>query len=293
MTSLALALLLSADAPLPPMVEPGAKPEVVYEAPYFFEGPTWHPAEGKLYFTAFGKDNDDTHILRLDEPGKVTRWAERTRGVNGTWRSKNGTMLGAQAFGQKVLRYTLGGDKAAEPAVVLDDKALNQPNDVCESPDGTVYFTDPDFKERKKSAVYLARAGKSVKIIDDMPLPNGLKVSPDGRTLYVGDSHLRHWKAYPIRDDGTVGEGKVFFDPDTSDRREPDGFALDAAGNLYLSGRGGCWVVSPAGKALGLIPIKEFCSNVTFGGPDGKTLYLTCDKKVYSVRTTATGHGAK
>src|SRR5262245_26592074 len=122
-----------------------------------------------------------------------------------------------------------------------------------------------------------------------MPLPNGLKVSPDGKTLYVSDSHLRHWKAYPIKEDGGVGAGKVFFEPQTDNKNEPDGLAVDEQGNLYFTGRGGVWVVSPDGKALGLIAVPEFVSNVTFGGADGKTLYLTCSKKVYGLQMKVRG----
>ncbi|VTS07900.1 SMP-30/gluconolactonase/LRE family protein [Tuwongella immobilis] len=281
-------MLAAQDPGFPPTAKPGAKLTVEYEAPYFFEGPTYDPAGKKLYFTAFGK-GDDIQLLRLDAPGKVTVFAEKTKGVNGTCLDQSGKLLAAQAYGQKVLRYTLTGDRASEPEVVLSEPTLNQPNDVCIAPNGTIYLTDPDFKARKTSAVYRVQAGKAVKVIDDMPLPNGLKVSPDGKRLYVGDSHLKLWKVYPIHEDGSVGKGDVFFDPRNADRRDPDGFTIDEQGNLYLSGRGGCWVVSPEGKALGLIAIPEFCSNATFGGPDGKTLYLTCDKKVYSLAMTVKG----
>jgi gluconolactonase len=75
----------------------------------------------------------------------------------------------------------------------------------------------------------------------------------------------------------------VFFNPDTKDRREPDGMAVDAEGNLYLTGRGGVWAVNPAGGALGLIAVKEFASNVTFGGADGRTLFITCQDRLYNV----------
>src|ERR1043166_7773823 len=117
-----------------------------------------------------------------------------------------------------------------------------------------------------------------------MPLPNGLKTSLDGQTLCVSASHLLLWRAYPIKPDGSVGEGRVFFEPEGwPDRQPPDGFCLDEQGNLYLPGRGGVWVVKGSGTLIGFVPIKEFCSNATIGGPDNRTLYLTCDKKVYSL----------
>jgi gluconolactonase len=88
---------------------------------------------------------------------------------------------------------------------------------------------------------------------------------------------------------GTVGPGAVFFDPATDNRASPDGMSIDEQGNLYFSGRGGVWVASPEGKSLGFIPVPEFCSNVTFGGADGRVLYLTCDKKVYALAMKVRG----
>eukprot|EP00913_Durusdinium_trenchii_P023363 g21941.t1 len=274
--------------PFPGTVAKGAKLVEVYADPRFFEGPTADPKTGTLYFTAFGKDNQQ--ILRLDGPGKVTVWLDKTEGVNGTFLSKNGRLLGAQAFGHRVMSYDFGKDGPTTRKVLLYDKTLNQPNDVCQAPNGDIYFSDPDFKKRKTSAVYrLAPNGKTTKVVTDMPVPNGVITSLDGKTLYVGDSHLMLWRSYPIKSDGTVGPGKVFFHPKTALKIAPDGMTIDEKGNLYFSGCGGVWVVQPDGEPLGLIPVPEFCSNAGFGGKDGKTLYLTCSKKVYSLRMNVRG----
>jgi gluconolactonase len=285
----ALLLLAAGDAPrLPETVAPDAGLVIEYQDDRFFEGPTWHPGIGKLLFTAFGKDT--TQILRLDGGGKAAVWLDRTEGVNGTYLAKSGRLLGAQAYGHRVMSYAVGPDGPTDTKVLYENKALNQPNDLCEAPNGDVYFTDPDFKDRKTSGVWLLRPdSKATKLIDDLPLPNGIKTSRDGKTLYVSDSHLHRWKAYPVRADGTLGEGRVFFNPDTPNKDEPDGMAVDEKGNLYFTGRGGVWVVTPEGKCLGLIPVPEFCSNVTFGGQDGRTLYLTCSKKVYSLKMSVRG----
>lgn len=278
----------AAASPFPSTVAKGAKLVEVYSDPRFFEGPTADPKTGKLYFTAFGKDNQQ--ILRLDAPGKVTVWLDKTEGVNGTFLSKDGWLLGAQAYGHRVMKYRFGKNGPAESKVLLFDTTLHQPNDVCQTPNGDIYFSDPDFKNRKTSAVYhLAPNGKTTKVVSDMPVPNGVITSLDGKTLYVGDSHDMLWRSYPIRADGTVGPGKVFFHPKDAKKAAPDGMAIDEKGNLYFSGRGGVWVVQPDGKPLGLIPIPEFCSNAGFGGKDGKTLYLTCSKKVYSLKMNVRG----
>jgi len=267
---------------------PGATLVELYAADRFFEGPTWDPVDGKLYFTSFAKDNQQ--ILRLERPGVVTVWLDRTEGINGTFRARDGRMLAAQAYGHRVLSLALGGDQPADSIVVAADPAWNQPNDVCQSPAGYIYATDPDFKQRTASRVLrIDPDGRVTPVIQDMAIPNGIVCALDGRTLYVSDSHEKHWRAYPLRADGSVGPGRVFFDPQVPDRADPDGMTIDALGNLYSTGRGGVWVVRPDGSLLEFIAVPEFVSNLTFGGSDGRTLFLTCKGKIYSLRTQVRG----
>jgi len=276
----------------PATVAAGAQLVSVYHDGRFFEGPVWDPKTGKLYFTAFGQPQENTQILRLDEPNKVTVWLDKTEGVNGMALSNDGRLLGAQAFGHRVMSYAIGDAGPAETKVLLFDDKLHQPNDVAQSPNGDIYFTDPNFKEEKPSGVYVLTAkGQVQKVIQDMRIPNGLKVSNDGRRLYVADDGPKNWRVYSIQADGTVGPGRVFFDPPVpmEKRTPPDGMSIDEQGNLYLSGSGGVWVADKYGTSLGFIPIPEFCSNVAFGGPEGKTLYLTCQSQVYSLAMKVKG----
>ncbi len=274
--------------PLPGTVAKNAKLQEEYAAKAFFEGPVWDPVGKKLYITSFVEK--ETKILRLEGRGKALIWLDNTKGINGTYLSHEGRMLGAQAFGQHVMSYGFGESGPTDTRIVAQNPRWNQPNDVCQTPQGNIYFTDPDFKNRKTSAVYVKTTDGSVKkIIDSMPVPNGVIAANDGKTLYVGDSHEKLWRSFPIKADGTVGVGKIFFNPDTKRQDSPDGMSIDAEGNLYLSGRGGVWVTTPAGESLGLIPVPEFCSNVTFGGEDGKTLYFTCANKVYSLKMDVKG----
>ncbi|MSR31018.1 MAG: hypothetical protein EXR99_05870 [Gemmataceae bacterium] len=288
---LALVLCLNqANPPLPGFpgtVVKGAKLETEYADDRFFEGPTWDPQSKKLFFTAFGKE---TQILRLESKGKAMAWADKTEGVNGTFLTREGRLLGAQAFGHRLIAYTLGADKPVGATVLLFQSTLNQPNDVCQAPNGDTYFTDPDFKKREKSGVFLLKPnGTLTKLAIALPTPNGIKVSMDGKTLMVSDSHLKNWHQFPINPGGATGEGKMFFDPKVKDQSEPDGLTLDEKGNWYLTGRGGVWVVNPQGKALGFIPTPTFCSNVAFGGEDGKTLYFTCSKQLLSLAMNTRG----
>jgi gluconolactonase len=280
--------LFAVEHSLPPTVAEGAKLEAVYEEKSFFEGPAWDAAGKKLYFTSHaGKKHS---IMRLEEKGKATVWLEPSQGVNGMRVSKDGHLLGAQAYAKRILKYTFGGEKAGEPKVLCESADIVEPNDLWEMPNGDIYFTDPDFRGKKNSAVYrIGKDGKPVKIISEMKMPNGIAGSPDGKTLYVADSVEKLWRSYPIKEDGSVGDGKVFFNPETESKADPDGMAMDESGNLYFTGRGGVWVVSPDGKELGFIAVPEFVSNATFGGEDGKTLYLTCSNKVYALKMTVRG----
>ena len=294
--TLAVLFLLASPAaaaeplPWPATAKQGAKLEVAYEAKSFFEGPTWDPRTGKLYFTAF--TDTGTQILRLDEPGKASVWMDKSRGANGTYLSNDGRLLAAQVMNVAIVSIGFG-DEGPEDVRVLASGGGGQfggPNDLCQTPRGDIYFTVPDFGKRETSRVYrLSPQGKVTVVATDTTLCNGIRASIDGRTLYVTDSFRKHWRAYPIDAEGNVGEGKVFFEPKTENKWDPDGFALDEQGNLYLTGMGGIWVVTPEAKLLGFIPVPVFASNATFGGADGKTLYITCANKLYRVAMNVRG----
>jgi gluconolactonase len=221
---------------------------------------------------------------------------DHTKGMNGTYLSRNGRLLVAQAFGHTLSSLKIGANGPEEIKVLASDFEgipFIQPNDVAESPvTGGIYCSDPNFKGKTRSAVYyLSPTGGVRRVIDNLKLPNGLEVSNDGATLYVSDSFEKRVYSYPILADGSVDQAqvKIFFDPVTDNTADPDGMCSDALGNLYFAMRGGVWVVSKEGKQLGFIPVPEFASNVTFGGVDGQTLFITCDKKVYSLAMRVKG----
>ena len=288
-------LLAEEKHPLPATVADGAKLETEYEAPgATLEGPVWDLKTKKLYFTWFGPKA--TRIMRLDERGKATVWADNTKGVNGTRLGIDGRLIGAAAYGHFVISYEIGPNGPTDSKILYENKKLFQPNDVCQAPNGNIYFTDPDFDHSKKSAVYLLTPnGKAKAVVHDAKVTNGVRTSLDGKTLYVSDDGPSNWRAYPIQKDGTVGPGYVFFDPPTADKGSPDGMGLDEHGNLYASGRGGVWACDKNGKSLGFIPIPEFCSYASFGGEDGKTLYFTTQagggkpSHVYSIKMKVRG----
>src|SRR5262245_31062969 len=164
---------------LPSTVAAGAKLTVVYEDERDFEGPSWDPVTQKLYFTAFAKD--DEQVLRLEAPGKVFVWMDHTKGINGTYLSRDGRLLADQAFGHILLRIKISPDGPAEVKSLTstyEGIPYIQPNDVAESPvTGGIYYSDPNFKGKTQSAVYyLSTTGAVRRVIDNLKLPNGLEV---------------------------------------------------------------------------------------------------------------------
>jgi len=189
-----------------------------------------------------------------------------------------------------------------------NDKRLTAPNDLCFDRQGRVYFTDPCYGSRPKDgqekyAVYRIDAengepvpNKVTRIIDDVDTPNGIALSPDGKTLYVADNAARKdgphtLLAYDVLADGTCKRRAVLHD--FKDHRGIDGMVVDTHGNIYATAesgdRTGVYIFSPEGKQLGFIRTPETATNCTFGDKDLKTLYITAGSSVYKVRVNATG----
>jgi gluconolactonase len=129
-----------------------------------------------------------------------------------------------------------------------------------------------------------------------MTRPNGIALSPDGRTLYVAqsDGKAALWMSFPVAPDGTTGTGTVFKDVTEmvkTHRGVPDGLKVDARGNLWATGPGGVHIMAPDGTLLGRIETGEATSNCCFGGRNGTTLFITADMYVCRVQTKVQGAG--
>ena len=274
----------------PLTVAPAAKLTVRHVLTNSVQGLAWNLKDQQLYLAVVDDELDVSQVLRLGVTGPPALWLEHAQGLSGIVFGRRGHLLGAQISGHRIVKHSVGKRGPRSLEVILEEPTLNQPNDLCEAPNGDIYFTDPDFLRHARSAVYLMRPkGELLQLITEMPLPNGLALSLDATTLYVSDSHDRLWRSYPIMANGVTGPGSVFFNPPTEDRTPPNGMALDADGNLYLTGRGGVWVVNSAGEPLGLIEIPGFCSAVAFGGPDGNILFVASEQKLYCLEMRVQG----
>jgi gluconolactonase len=188
-------------------------------------------------------------------------------------------------------------EKDGRVAVVAgryEGKRLNSPNDLVYRADGTLFFTDPPFglpkfyddprKELPYSGVFALHKGQLKLLSTDLKGPNGIAFSPDEKYLYVGnwDSEKKVVMRYEVNGDATLSNGEVFFDMTSAKGEDAiDGIKVDQQGNLYVSGPGGLWIISPQGKHLGTILAPTHPHNMAWGGEDGKTLYMTAGDRLY------------
>jgi gluconolactonase len=240
--------------------------------------------------------------------GKVPRGGKPgdEPGSNGLLFDAEGRLTLCEHGDRRVTRIEKDGKKT----VLADNymgKKLNSPNDLVYHSNGDLYFTDPPYglpkwekdpgRELDFFGVYLRKAdGKLILLTKEMSRPNGIALSPDEKTLYVANSDFAApiWKAFPVKADGTLGEGRVFVDGMkwVQDKRPglPDGMKIDVHGNLWATGPGGVWVFAPDGKVLGNIDTGTNTANVCFGD-DGSTLYIAANHDICRVRTTTKGKG--
>lgn len=294
------------DPALDSLVPKDAVIEKVADGFGFTEGPLWRP-DGVLWFsdvtgnvvrslTPAGKAT----VLIPNAGGETSAPAGSFVGPNGMISDKDGYVLLCQHTNRRIVR--VAKDLTVTPYLEkFEGKRFNSPNDLVYRSDGTLYFTDPPYglvkqdedpaKELKFNGVFRYANGKLTAEIKDLSRPNGVALSPDGKTLYVANSDEKNriWMRYDVAADGSVSNGKVFADV-TAEKEAglPDGFKVDSLGNVWSSGPGGIWVFSPEGKHLGTLKMPEVPANCNWGD-DGKTLYITAVKSVYRIKTAVMG----
>jgi len=260
----------------------------------FLEGPVWIDSEGVLLFSDMhmgqaGGSWPPATIVRLTPPNAFDPFEENAN-TNGLALTHEGELIGCTHDVQTLSLFDLeNGDRTPIELTYMGDH-FNSPNDLTVRSDGTVYFTDPDWQlggrtnETGMTGVYRVPPGGDPELIDGtLDKPNGIALSPDERTLYVGSAG-QDLMAYPVDENGLVGDGEVFASPGGS-----DGLTVDCAGNLYVTA-GGVQVFDPEGDQLGSITVAESPANVAFGGADRRTLYITARTGLYSIVLNVPGY---
>jgi gluconolactonase len=315
------------------LVPKDAKLEKVASGFTWTEGPLWCkneiPGADKSSAVVKSAASGRTPFLLFSDipPNRIMRWSEPSTeavvfmhpagytgskprggepGTNGLTLDKEGHLVACDHGDRRIYRLQSDGTKKTL-ADRYEGKRLNSPNDLCFKSNGDLYFTDPPYgleknwddpaRELDFCGVYkLSKDGKLTLLDKTMTRPNGIAFSPDEKTLYVAQSDpaAAIWKAFDVKEDGTIGEGRVFFDATAWAKAGkpglPDGCKIDQAGNLWATGPGGLHVFDKDGKLLGTIDTGVPTSNCGWGG-DGSTLYITADKALARIKTSAKGIG--
>ncbi len=281
----------------------------------FTEGPTVH-ADGSVYFT----DIANNRILRMAPDGALSTFRRPGNRANGLIFDAEWRLLACEGGDGSTAeaRITRTDVETGEVEVVVDryeGKLFHRPNDLTIDGSGRIYFTDRPEPEHGDeytgvNGVYrIDPDGSIARILTEPEVvrPNGIVVSPDDTTLYVIETQQREGgarliRAFDLAEDGTASNSRVFHD--FYPGRSGDGMTIDSEGNLYvaaglnrlrgtsetLATRAGVHVFAPNGELLELIPVPEdSITNVAFGGPDLRTLYITAGKTLFRVRTDIAG----
>ncbi|MGW4127908.1 SMP-30/gluconolactonase/LRE family protein [Amycolatopsis japonica] len=256
------------------------------------EGPAYFPAGRYLVFSDIPNDR----VLRWDETtGAVGVFREPAGFHNGHTVDRQGRLVSCEQGNRRVTRSEHDGTTTVL-AETYQGKRFNSPNDVVESSDGAIWFTDPSYgidsdyeghqAESEIGACHVYRVDPvdgSVRIVaDDFSRPNGLAFSLDESLLYIADTRQNpsHIRVFSV-DDGRLSGGEVFA---TSDAGGFDGVRLDAAGRVWAAAHDGLHCFAPDGTRIGKLRVPEVCSNLTFGGPRRNDLFITASSSVYTLR---------
>jgi gluconolactonase len=259
----------------------------------FTEGPA-ADMQGNLYFS----DVAANKIYKMNTDGEISVFLEPSGHANGLMFENKDKLIVCQMDG-KLISINPETKKITVLTDNYEGTRYNAPNDLVVDKAGGVFFTDPLFRApqplpQEKHAVYYRSAdGKVKKLIDNLKAPNGVILSPDEKTLYVIPSMQKDMWAYSVTSPGKLGEGRVFCElsqTEGKDNSGGDGVSIDSKGNLYITSELGIQVFNVEGKLLGIIKFPEQPANVTFGGPEMKTLYVTARTSLYSAEMEITGH---
>jgi gluconolactonase len=284
-------VLAQSNTAIPGVIAAGAQPELVQEGFVFTEGPLG-TEDGGLYFN----DNRASKTYLVDRAGKVSLAYEQTKGANGLALTREGDLIAAEGDGKRISKRSPDG-KITPVSESYKGAPHLSPNDVIADARGGVYFTDPGPRPvlpGRPTYVFYMPAGASQPILidDTVPRPNGIVLSPDGRTLYVDNTLGPAVYAYDVQPDGSVKNKRVFAelrDIPAGQESGADGMAIDRDGRLYVSSLTGMQVFDAKGQHLGTIKFPRQPANAAFAGPGKGILYVTAREGLYRISTMTKG----
>lgn len=303
------------DSSLLQVLPRGTSVEIIGSGYQHIEGPLWIKDSAMLLFS----DTKGRVIYRWQELRGTTKFLQNAgftgrlpygeeAGSNGLALNRNNELVVCEHGDRRLALFPLNGRYGLKTLTDnYEGKRYNSPNDVVIKSDGVIYFSDPPYglplkekdglKETKSNGVYLVAKDGTVKLlVDSLVYPNGLAFTPDEKQLYVAvsDSVHPHILIYDVKKDGTLSNGKLFFDASSLSREDgmqrTDGLKVDIAGNIWSSGSGGLLVINKAGKLSGIVHTGEIIANCAWGD-DGTILYFTGNTFLYRIKTNTKGAG--
>ncbi len=308
------AVIIRNDPLFDQLVPRDAAVEKLLDGHQWTEGPAWDKKSGYLLFS----DIPNNAIFKWQEGKGETLFMQpagysgkepftgREPGTNGLTFDSSGRLVACEHGDRRISRLEADGKTKTTIVDKFEGKRFNSPNDLVYSSKGDLYFTDPPYglpkqmddpaRELDYCGVYLLNSkGKLSLLTREITRPNGIALSPDEKKLYVAcsDPEKAVWMVYDLKPDGTVTNGKIFFDATEWARAKkpglPDGMKVDMKGNLFATGPGGVHVFSPEGKLLGTFDTGVPTANVAWGN-DGSTLYITANTTLLRVKLTTRGY---
>jgi len=270
------------------VVAPGAKLEKMAGGFAFTEGPTCDKA-GDVFFT----DQPNNRILEWSVAGKLSTFLQPAGRANGMYFDAKGDLIACADEHNEL--WSIAPDKKV--TVLIKDyqgKYLNGPNDVWVAPDGAMYITDPFYLRKwwdhdqmalnSQEVFYLSPDQKKlVRVTEDLKQPNGITGTPDGKKLFVADIGAGQTWRYDIQPDGSLTNKTLFC------KMGSDGMTIDEDGDVYITGHG-VVVFDKTGRQIEYIGVPEpWTANVSFGGRDHRTLFITASKSLYSIQMRVKG----
>lgn len=288
------------------LVEENAKVTKLASGMAFTEGPVWIPSKKILVFS----DIPNSKLMKWSSADGLGEF-RKSEQANGNLLDLEGRLLSCQHAARNIIRTETDG--TIHPiAEKYEGKRFNSPNDIAVRSDGSLWFTDPPWglkatDKREISGHWVYRldpsTGESIPVIQDLAMPNGIAFSPDEHRLYVADTggHASHPDAtfhhlpagvhcYEVKEGGTLGRKLFAIDHGS------DGIKVDVDGNLYTTHDKKIMIHDQHGELIQQIDLPENPANAAFGGEDYKTLFITAQTSLYSIRMKVAGakpRGAK
>lgn len=286
--ALILLFNLSAKAQESPVIADGAKLTMVSDQFSFTEGPAADKA-GNVFFT----DQPNNKIWEYSADGKLSLFMDHAGRSNGMFFDNDGNLITCADEHDEL--WSISPQKKITVLVKgFGGHRLNGPNDVWVDLNGGIYFTDPYYQRKywkrtkpdikQQRVYYLTPDKKNVFIVvNDMKKPNGIVGTPNGKALYIADIGAGKTYSYSIKTDGRLYNKKLYTNMGS------DGMTIDNEGDIYLTGQG-VTIFNKNGKQIGHVPVKQnWTANVTFGGPDHQTLFITASPAIYTLKMKVKG----